>query len=88
MTSKKEQFYKHQIADLHVENAALKEQAAKLFKVNGELLRDDKVDRIVNVWKKAAVQEVNGNLAVKIKRIDVLTGFSTFPASVSRPWTR
>ena len=38
MTSKQEQFYKQQIADLQVENAALKEQVAELFKVNAELV--------------------------------------------------
>ena len=79
MTSKKEQFYKQQIADLQVENAALKEQVAKLLKVNAELLRDDEVNQVVDVWKTAAVQEVNGNLAVKIKRFDVLTGLFDVP---------
>jgi len=37
LTSKREQFYKRQIADLQVENAALKEQVAELLKVNAEL---------------------------------------------------
>ncbi|HUV67937.1 MAG TPA: DUF6444 domain-containing protein [Sedimentisphaerales bacterium] len=37
MTSKQEQFYKQQIADLQAENAALKEQVAELLKVNAEL---------------------------------------------------
>ena len=37
MTSKQEQFYKQQIADLQVENVALKEQVAELLKVNAEL---------------------------------------------------
>jgi len=37
LTSKREQFYKRQIADLQVENAALKEQVAVLLKVNAEL---------------------------------------------------
>ena len=37
MTSKREQFYKQQISDLQVENAALKEQVAEVLKVNAEL---------------------------------------------------
>jgi hypothetical protein len=37
LTCKQEQFYKQQIAELQVENAALKEQVAELLKVNGEL---------------------------------------------------
>jgi hypothetical protein len=37
LISKQEQFYKQQIADLQVENVALKEQVAELLKVNAEL---------------------------------------------------
>jgi len=39
LTSKREQFYKQQIADLQVENAALKEQVAKLLKATKLLSR-------------------------------------------------
>ena len=41
MTSKREQFYKQQIAYLQVENAALKEQVAELLKVNEVLVREN-----------------------------------------------
>ena len=37
MTSKREQFYKQQIADLQVEKVALKEKVAELLNVNAEL---------------------------------------------------
>jgi len=39
LTSKREQFYKQQIADLQVENAALKEQVAELLKATKLLSR-------------------------------------------------
>jgi hypothetical protein len=37
LTSQKEPFYKHQIADLHIENATLKKQVSEFLKVNAEL---------------------------------------------------
>ncbi len=59
MTSKQEQFYKQQIADLQVENVALKEQVAELLKANAGLT--EQVTRLTDKIAKLSKNSSNSS---------------------------
>jgi transposase len=67
LTSKKEQFYKQQIADLHVENATLKKQVAELLKVNAKL-----TEQVAKLTDKIAQLSKNSSNSSKPPSSDIV----------------
>jgi len=74
LTSKQEQFYKQQIADLQVENIALKKQVAELLKANEQLVRENAelTERVTKLTEKVAKLSRNSSNSSKPPSSDIV----------------
>ena len=86
MTSKQEQFYKQQIADLQVENVALKEQVAELLKANEQLVRKNAelTERVTKLTEKVAKLSRNSSNSSKSPSSDIVKPPKAKQADVPR----